>query len=176
MSTDAIAIIAMIISIIGAIVSGWQAAVAKKTLKNTIVQQELLNPKIDLFIIKSAQNKNSEYISYIIDCSIFNKSRSEDSIFSASLIINYKNTESLLMRFKCEHSSKSIVDFGVKNVNATELPVHLNPNDVSNTTFLFQVNNNVFNGCSIIDYSIQINSATGILVERNIPLIPFLEK
>ena len=171
-----IALIAMIVSIFAAVISIWQAIVAKNTLKLTIDQINLSNPKFEMFVINTSQTRSEKYLHYIIDCSILNKSRTEDSILSASLLVQYKNEDSIVMKFKCEHSKKFVEEIGLNTSGVSELPLHLNPNDTCKCTFLFEIKKDVFSNCSIMDYYFETVSISGIRVSKNIPLIPFLEK
>ena len=176
MEEKGIALIAMVISILAALVSIWQAMIARKTLKLTIDQSNLSNPKFEIFIITTAQTKSKDYIHYIIDCSILNKSRAEESILSASLIVQYKNEKSIMMNFKCEHSEINKEVIGLNTSDVSKLPLHLNANDTSNCTFIFEIKNEIFKNCSIMDYYFEVISISGIRISKNIPIIPFLDK
>jgi len=164
------------ISILAALISVWQTIIAKKSLILAKNQEELQKPSIELSIINSSQLKEQENTYYIIDCALLNKSRTEDSISSVGFIIKYRSEKSLILHYKCDHEKVIENEIGIEFDNVSEVPIHLSGNDISKSTFLFKVDNNVFKGCSIIEYYLEASSITGKKLYQNISLIPFLDK
>ena len=148
----------------------------KKTLKLTIEQNNLQNPNIELFIVNSAQTKTNDFYYYVIDCSILNKSRADDSIISASFIIQYKNKDSIIMNYKCEHMYNLKDSIGVNINDVAELPIRIEANGSCRYAFIFNIKKQVFNECTFIDYFFDITSTSGQKIHHNLSLIPFMEK